>query len=106
MRAARAAAGLLLALGLTAGCGCAGGAGGGEVSGTVTYDGKPVEQGAIAFYPANGPAAGGAITNGQYTVAKVAVGTAKVRISGVKITGQKKMYDDPNAPVVTTSAEY
>src|SRR5262245_61961044 len=104
MRAMRRAAGALLALGLVAGCSGAGG--GGDVSGTVTYDGKPAEQGSIAFYPTNGPAAGGPITNGQYSVAKVPAGTAKVRISGVKTTGQKKMYDDPGAPLVSTAVEY
>lgn len=106
MRVMRAASGLLLALGLLAGC--SGGPAVGDVSGTVTYDGKPVEQGSIAFYPAdgNGPTAGGAIADGKYSVRKVSPGNSKVRISGTRVTGQKKMYNDPGSPLVTTSAEY
>jgi hypothetical protein len=40
------------------------------VSGTVTYNGKPVEKGTISFAPAdaNGRAAGGTITDGQYSL--------------------------------------
>lgn len=102
LRGSRVPAAVLLALAL----GCAG-AGTGDVSGTVTYDGKPVEQGAIAFVPADGkgPTAGATITDGKYTASKVPVGTAKVSITGVKVTGKKKMYDDPQAPLVQTAAE-
>jgi hypothetical protein len=106
MRAARAAAGVLLLVGLLAGCG--GGPAVGEVSGTVTYDGQTVETGSIAFHPAdgNGPSAGGAITNGKYTVANVPVGTAKVRISGTRVKEKRRMFDAPEAPVVDISDEY
>jgi hypothetical protein len=105
MRAVVAAAAFLLAVGLTVGCG--GGPRYGEVSGTVTYDGKPVEQGSITFLPADGrgPDAGGAIKDGQYTAKKVPSGAMKVVINGAKITGKKKMYDDPKADWVVTSEE-
>jgi hypothetical protein len=80
----------------------------GEVSGTITYDGKIVEQGSIAFIPVDGkgPTAGSAIKDGKYLAQKVSVGTAKIRIMGAKVTGQKKMFDDPDSPLVTTSEEY
>ncbi|HEX4614181.1 MAG TPA: hypothetical protein VH092_38720 [Urbifossiella sp.] len=102
MRGFAAVAAFALAAGLTAGCG---GPSAGDVSGTVSYDGKIVENGSIAFYPADGqgPSAGATITGGKYAAAKVPVGTMRVRISGAKDAKQKKMYDDPNAPVVTTS---
>jgi hypothetical protein len=40
------------------------------VSGTVTYQGKPLERGTISFTPADGKgrAAGGTITDGQYSL--------------------------------------
>lgn len=105
MRATRVTAFVLLILGLLAGCG--GGQATGDVSGTVSFDGKPVEMGSITFLPAdgNGPSAGGSITDGKYAVAKVPVGAAKVKISGALVTGKKKMYDDASSPVVTTSTE-
>lgn len=99
MRAVRVAVGFLLAASLAAGCG---GPKVGEVSGTVSYDGKPVEQGAIAFVPAdgNGPTAGGAIADGKYTVRNVPVGTAKVSINADKGGEKKIVYDNPARPTV------
>ena len=106
MRALRIAAVFLLLSGVAAGC--RGGSGFGNVSGTVAYDGKPVEQGSISFVPVDGkgPTAGGMIANGKYAVEKVPVGAAKVSISGVRVTGTKKLYeDDPESPVVQTATE-
>jgi hypothetical protein len=79
-----------------------------DVSGTVTYDGQAVERGSISFIPVdgNGPSGGAPIENGKYTATRVHTGMTKVTISGVKVTGKKKMYDDPNSPEVITSAEY
>jgi hypothetical protein len=105
MRGLRAAGFFLLGAAVATGCG--GGGGTGDVSGTVTYDGKPVEQGSISFVPADGkgPSAGGAIKDGKYEASKVPAGTAKVIINGAKVTGKKKMYDDPAAPYVQTASE-
>jgi len=56
------------------------------VSGTVTYQGKPVEDGQIRFVPAKGteaPMSGGPIKDGKYAVdmkGGVPVGTHKVQI--------------------------
>jgi hypothetical protein len=88
-------------------CGCKGEPPTGDVSGTISFDGQPIEQGTITFTPADGkgPTAGGSITAGNYMAPKVPVGTSKVTISGVKSTGKKKMYDDAAAPLVQTSAE-
>jgi hypothetical protein len=102
LRNPKAAASFLLAVALVAGCG--GGDQTGEVSGIVTYDGKPVESGGITFSPEKGPTAGGVIKDGKYT-ATVAVGPAKVSITGSKIVGEKKAYNTPNSPVGTISAE-
>lgn len=79
-----------------------------DVSGTVKFDGHLVDDGAIAFYPADGKGSseGGAIKNGQYS-AKVPVGNMKVTVNWPKGTGiKKKLYqDDPKSPEWETKAE-
>lgn len=64
--------------------GCGGGSQGVTVSGTVTYDGKPVPQGSITFAPADGKGAsvGGEIRNGQFTVTGVPPGEKIVSVTG------------------------
>ena len=104
MRATRTVAVFFVTAGLIAGCG---GTPEGDVSGTVIYDGKPIEQGSISFIPAdgNGPSAGGGIKDGKYSASKVPVGMAKIKITGAKVTSKKKMYDDPSSDWVMTSTE-
>src|SRR5262245_48276896 len=72
-----------------------------QVSGTVKFEGQPVEEGTIAFYPADGkgPSAGNPIKNGHYS-AKVPLGNMKVTVSWPKGTGVKrKLYEhDPKSP--------
>jgi len=100
-RRAAAAAGLFAAALLTA-LGCDSGPRTGEVSGTISYDGKPVEKGAITFVPIDGKATteGGNIVGGKYTAAKVPVGNAKVYINGTKVIGKKKAYNTKDSPEV------
>ncbi len=81
---------LLLAL---AGCGASSrGPARVEVQGHVTFEGKPIEQGDIAFYPSpggSGAPTAGPITNGQYHLtgrAAILPGTYRVEI---------RAYDDP-----------
>jgi len=71
----------ILALGLLAAVGC--GSKGSTVSGTVTFNGKPVPEGYINFYPADGKSApaGGAIKDGRYSVSNVAVGKNRVEVT-------------------------
>lgn len=62
-----------------------------EVSGSVTWDGNPLPEGMISFYPEKGPAAQGVITNGTYKIKDnggVPVGTCKVTIEAMKETGK------------------
>lgn len=84
-------------------CGC--GHGGPErvvVSGQVTYQGQPVEEGSIRFLPKAGtqlPVSGGPIRDGEYVVqAKggVPVGTHVVRITA---TRPDPNYRPPTVPV-------
>lgn len=71
---------LLLAVGFALAAGCSDS--GATVSGQVTYEGEPVKQGYITFAPADGkgPVAGGAITDGRYTVEKLTPGSKLVRV--------------------------
>ena len=78
-----------------------------EVTGTVTVDGKPVDEGTISFIPDNGKGGtgGGPIKEGRYTATKVSTGTAKVQIRVPKVVGSKKAYDAPNSPVHDVKVE-
>jgi hypothetical protein len=70
--------GLALVLGTLAGCG----GGSGDVSGKVTYQGKPVVSGSVTFYGSNKEAFVGAIDEqGNYQVRGVPAGTAHVVVS-------------------------
>lgn len=81
---------LTLACILTVGCGGDTGARKNTVSGTVTFDGKPVPKGFITFEPDSkkgnsGPAGGAEIVNGSYKTPSgkgVAGGPYKVKIVG------------------------
>ena len=74
----------------------------GAVSGEVTLDGQPLEQGSILFAPVDGTkgvVTGGPITGGKYSLSGEdgpTVGTNRVEIRAVKKTG--KMVPKPLAP--------
>jgi hypothetical protein len=61
----------------------------GQVQGTVTLDGKPVDNGIIRFSPLEGQVgtAGGVIENGRFT-STVPVAKHRVEISATKISGE------------------
>jgi hypothetical protein len=71
-----------------------------KVTGKITLDGKPIEQGAIKFIAADGstPAGGGSISNGTY-LAEVPPGKKKVLVNGQKVVGKEPLYKDmPDSP--------
>jgi hypothetical protein len=70
---------------ILAGCGPSTGA----VSGQVTYDGNPVENGHILFTPADGKGkdAGGPISAGRYRAVGLPPGLKIVKVIGVKKVG-------------------
>lgn len=86
------AVGLAFAL-LALGCG-KGDANRGTVSGAVTLDGKPLEQGSILFTPIEGTkgvVAGGQIQNGQYRFVGAtgpAIGMNRVEIQAMRKNGK------------------
>lgn len=74
---------------LTAGCG-SNGSSKIQVTGTVTLDGKPIEQGVINFTPSDGKGATAAasITNGSFS-AEIPEGPKRVSITGQEVVGQQ-----------------
>lgn len=61
----------------------------GSVTGSVTYDGKPVENGYITFTPADGKGTmvAGPIANGRYSVENVPPGSKIVKIEASSGSG-------------------
>ena len=61
-------------------CGC--GPSGARVSGDVSYEGQPVEEGYISFTPADGQGrdAGAPVRNGRYAVAELPPGPKVVKV--------------------------
>jgi hypothetical protein len=91
------------ALGLLAGCGPATA----TVSGEVTIDGQPLDEGAIVFFPFSGSAADavrGNIKDGKYKVGPNP-GQYKVQISAQILVEKRKASDNPNAPFILVHDE-
>ena len=96
---------ILLALVLTAALsGC--GAPTATVSGEVTVDGQPVDNGVISYGPAEGTGAvvTAVIQKGNYRV-QTTPGNKWVQISAPVVVGQRKEYNGPNAPLVDITEE-
>jgi hypothetical protein len=75
----------LICLMITQGCSSGGKV---DVTGQVTLDGKPLEDGTIDFVSANGPTAGGIIEHGRYMV-PMDEGERRVFIKGFKTIATK-----------------
>jgi hypothetical protein len=59
--------------------------------GKVTFDGQPVQEGAISFESADGqgPTAGCGIQNGEYRIERIVPGKKIVRITAQRKTGKR-----------------
>ena len=71
-----------------------------KVTGKITIDGNPIEQGAIKFIAIDGETqvGGGSISNGEY-LAEVPPGQKRVLVNGQKIVGKEPLYKDmPDSP--------
>lgn len=71
-----------------------------EVTGKITIDGQPIDNGSISFVAADGVArtGGGIIKDGQY-IARVAPGEKKVMVLGNKLVGTEPLYQGvPDSP--------
>lgn len=73
---------VLILVALVPGCGSTGA----TVSGTVTFEGEPVNDGSISFLPADGkgPADGARIRDGRYNLDILVPGPKLVKIEAVK----------------------
>jgi hypothetical protein len=93
MAIAASAVAVVVALGLTSGCGGPQGTERVAVSGKVQFDGKPLSTGRITFIPqGKGAAVSGQITDGAFTIAKEqgpAPGKCRVEIMSSQETGKK-----------------
>lgn len=71
------------------------------VSGEVTLDGKPLEDGIIVYDPSDGKntAAQGKIEAGKYSVLTVP-SSATVKISAQRVVGKRPDSDAPNATLI------
>src|SRR5688572_21641734 len=93
---------LALFIAVASGCGPAIG----TVSGTVSVDGKPLANGVISYVPAEGagePATGN-VSGGSYKV-QMRAGKKFVQISAPVVTGKRKEYEGPGAPLVEITEE-
>lgn len=77
-----------------------------QISGTVTFDGEPVEQGMIKFESVgDGEVSdGGTIENGQFTI-EVTTGQKKVHVKGTKVIGQYERDPQMNPGVMVDQLE-
>ena len=87
---------ILLLIGMVLSTGCdATRVGRNSVSGTVTFDDKPVVEGTISFIPigeTTGPLIGGNITDGRYQIPASdgpVAGSYRVELSALRETGKK-----------------
>ena len=95
----------LVVLPLLLGCGESGPA---KVSGKVSLDGQPIEEGRISFLPqgGDGTTAEAVIAGGAYT-AEVPPGKKVVQIIGMRVTGERPAYaGDPNSPMIKTTENF
>jgi len=77
------------------------------VSGDVTLDGAPLDEGLITFVPDDqkAPRVAVPVKDGKYT-ASVPAGPCRVEITAPKATGEKKrMYPTPDSPLVDVIVE-
>jgi len=87
------------AIGLLLGCSASDEA---TITGTVSFDGQPVTQGAITYenLDGTGQTYGCEIIDGKYQADNVKFGVKIVKVRAVNVGGQEKKYpDQPNSPV-------
>ena len=84
--------------------GCGSGPETATVSGGVSVDGKPLENGVIAFTGPDGKTATAKVANGKYDL-RTTLGNNQVQISAPVVTGKRKESSAPDAPLVEITAE-
>ena len=89
-RLARRVSCVALGLIFSLACGCGGGKG--NVTGTVTVDGKPLPMGVIVFTPEKGAAVSAEIVDGNFSAVGVSAGNVKVSLDlgGLKLIAEQE----------------
>jgi hypothetical protein len=74
-------------------CGCQQSA---SVNGTASYDGKPIENGAVTFMPVDGhgPTFGARIRDGRYEVENAHLGKSVARVEGIDVSNTPKSTEE------------
>ncbi|MES2789052.1 MAG: hypothetical protein V4719_05480 [Planctomycetota bacterium] len=72
----------LVCCGLLAALGC-GGPATGSVSGSVAFNGKPVQAGVVTFVTEDGTSTSGNLTEGEYQIPVIPLGSAKVTVQSL-----------------------
>ncbi len=88
--------------------GCARGPAVGTVTGDVSFENQPVQDGYVSFTPVDGNSqtAGASIVDGKFQAEQVPATKMKVELHGNKKTGKKiKAYDTPESPVADEVVE-
>jgi hypothetical protein len=100
--------------------GCGGSGDGVTVSGTVTFNGKPVDKGYVNFHPTDnkGRSVGGEVRDGKFTVKNVAPGKCRVEVietptteapdnmgDSIKNAKEKKGANEPSRNLVAANSE-
>jgi hypothetical protein len=85
-------------------CGCGSGGPGAQITGTVTFDGKPIPKGHLAFMPlegVKGKSVTGEIVDGNYDVTQKVqtLGNHRVDIRAERPTGKKTPPGYPGPPI-------
>jgi hypothetical protein len=96
---------LLCGVAFSSGCGEAGPP---QLTGTVTFDGAPIEEGRITFEPVDGQGttAEAVVTQGKYAT-EVPAGKKRVRIVGMRVVGERPAYaGDPNSPMIKETKNF
>ena len=77
-----------------------------QITGNVTLDNQPLENGSIVLEPADGkgPTDGGTIQQGRFEI-NATPGDKLVRINSSKVIGEEKMYDTPDSPLKQITKE-
>lgn len=105
MRRSYLAVMLVLVCLASTGCGSSGPA---KITGAVSLDGEPIEDGRITFEPRDGqgPTAEAVITKGSYA-AEVSAGKKVIRVVGMRVVGERPAYaGDPNSPKIKITQNF
>ncbi len=77
-----------------------------KIKGTVTFDGKPLEEGTVQFISTENktPSSAAPVKDGTYE-ADVYQGKMRVQVSALQTVGKRKRYETPDSPMIDVKKE-